>query len=251
MGRKTWWWWSQTLSQWCPVNRQQAMAQGEIQTIPFKHKRKTSVLWGLSNTEQVAQRGCRASILGDMQIWTGYSFEQPALSGPAWPGGWTKRSLEAPAYPGYPLILQFCSTASYHPQVDNPTRYILLPDSLPSPFTLCVCGHPHSMFVYVCSHPHSNHLIYTVNLQIVSEMLMRNTWDCSSIPAELQCHQITLSFSVIKSLYLKQSFHKIHFASSLYSIITFVFILSTVTRRPKIYVLYYKTVLKFPAYTYS
>lgn len=37
-------------SQWCPVNRQEAVVQTEIQKIQFTHKRKTFVQWGWSNT---------------------------------------------------------------------------------------------------------------------------------------------------------------------------------------------------------
>lgn len=102
------------------------------------------------------------------------------------------------------------------------------------------------MLLYVCSHLHSNHLTYTENLQIVSEMSYRTLTKAllksrRNIPAELQCHQITISSKYfIKSI-----------SQALYSIITCGFVLSIVTRKLKMYVLYYKTVLKVPAYTYS
>lgn len=163
--------------------------------------------------KQLAQRGCGASILRDTQTWTRYCPEQPALGGPAWPGNWTGQPPEAPACPSHPVILFrislcFYSAAFYLPQADNRTWYILLSDSLPSPFTPCICSHPHSMLMYVCCHPHSNPPTYTVNLQIVSERsymtltkALHLESNCQehfdSIPAELQCLQITHSQAII------------------------------------------------------
>lgn len=63
----------------------------------------------------------------------------------------------------------------------------------------------------------------------------RNTWTVLSPQ---------LSYSVTKSFYLKQKFPKAHFTSSLHSIITFLSLVLQPTRRLKVYVLYYKTVIK-------
>ncbi|KAK4826406.1 LOW QUALITY PROTEIN: hypothetical protein QYF61_008693, partial [Mycteria americana] len=59
-------------SQWYPAKKQ--WTQIEIQEIPFKHKKLF-----YCTLEQVAQRGCRVSVLRGIQNLTGHSPVQPAL----------------------------------------------------------------------------------------------------------------------------------------------------------------------------
>ena len=49
---------------------------------------------GGQTLEQTAQRGCRVSILGDIQNLTGHGPEQPAVTDPALSRGWTRQSPE-------------------------------------------------------------------------------------------------------------------------------------------------------------
>jgi len=57
-------------------------AKTEIQEILFKLKKKLFPCEGSQTLEQVAQKGCEVSILGDTPNSTGHSPQQPALVHP-------------------------------------------------------------------------------------------------------------------------------------------------------------------------